>query len=115
MQALIPQISPLQSGPRAEQPSLEERLRDAERRAAEAEDRDRGNQNFYARRYGEQCARLEAERAAWNASRDREAGSEQYLRLYRRAVYFRDRLARYEEVESLLGQTEPLTGPSESR
>jgi hypothetical protein len=80
---------------------LEERVRISERRAAEAEERERRNQDFFANRFAQQRAQLDAERAVLYASRPPENSVELYLRLYRRMADYRNRLAQYEAVEPL--------------
>ena len=73
----------------------------SERRAAEAEERERGNQDFFADRFRAQRMELDAEKAAFYASRPPGVSVELYLRLYRRMADYRNRLARYEAVEPL--------------
>jgi hypothetical protein len=90
----------------------EQALALSEERVVKAEARERGNQDFFANRYAEQLVRLQAER-----TRESPKGIpvEVYLRIYRRAVYYRNRLSLYENVEEL-SEVDKLDGlgPRES-
>jgi hypothetical protein len=79
--------------------SLRQKLLDAEERAARAEYRELRHQDLWARRYQEKVAELQHRVAT---SKSTGVSSEQYLRLYRRAVELAGRLARYEPVEHVL-------------
>jgi hypothetical protein len=78
--------------------ALRSQLLEAQRRAERAEERERRHQDFWAARYQEKVAEWQAARAPAPAG----VSSEQYLRLYVRAMELARRLAQYEDVESLL-------------
>jgi hypothetical protein len=79
--------------------SLREQLSIAERRAARAEELERDHQDFWAAKYEEKVSEL-ARRPAPPSSGT--VPSEQYLRLFQRAVDLARRLSKYEAVEPLL-------------
>ena len=92
--------------------SLRQQLFEAEQRAARAEELERRHQDFWAARYQEKLAELQYRVAAPNSTG---VSSEQYLRLYRRAVELAGRLARYEEVGPLLSPADRDEFASEER
>jgi hypothetical protein len=81
--------------------ALKAALNEALQRASVAEERERVHQDFYARQYADKLVELEKLRQEI-LSTTRGVPSEQYLRIYQRAAYFRERLAQYEAVEPLL-------------
>ena len=72
----------------------------ANQRAERAEEIERSHQDFWAARYQEKLGELQLRIAAPNSAG---VSSEQYLRLYRRAMELAGRLEKYEEVGPLLG------------
>jgi hypothetical protein len=101
-----PDFSATKTATPFDQTDLLKRLAAAEQRATESEAREHSNQRFFARRYAEQLDQLEAEKAHWYATRGAGVSSAQYLRLYQRAASIRQRLARYESVEPLVGESD---------
>jgi len=78
--------------------TMAERLRQAEVRAARAEELERRHQDYWARRYAEKADELERKYAAVLKSRPA-ITSDEYLRLHQRVAELSRRLARYEPVE----------------
>jgi len=77
---------------------LQEQLKLAQQRALRAEELERRHQDYWAARYDERAQELELKYAESARSMSR-VTSEQYLRLYQRAVELARRLARYETVD----------------
>jgi hypothetical protein len=71
----------------------------ANQRAQRAEEIERSHQDFWAARYQEKLEELQYRVAVPNSAG---VSSEQYLRLYRRAMELASRLEKYEEVGPLL-------------
>jgi hypothetical protein len=78
--------------------TLEEDLRAARERLAQAEEREIKHQDLWAARYAEKLAELEQRHRMHIALMAKEA-SERYLRVYQWGAQVAERLARYEVVE----------------
>jgi hypothetical protein len=93
----LPFPSAEQAGPEVLE-CLRKQLREAEERAARAEDRERRHQDFWAERYAEKVQELE--RRFEVLARDAPTvTADQYLRVSQRVVELERRLAQYETVD----------------
>jgi len=81
---------------------LHQRVREAEQRAALAEEREARHQDFWATRYGDKLAALEARERLGEQQARSAVSAGQYLRIYQKAAELARRLSQYEDVEPLI-------------